>query len=355
MTTAGFLTPVPCVQLGLDAFRAHLASAAKMQKQGDLSNAFIKASEAIAFCPEAAASAYVVMADIKRLEGDVASAKKFSGKAIQIDERDPRPYGIRAAVKYLAQDLKGALNDANKALAMDTSERRIAALAYAVRASVAMAWNDFERCISDASKALDLDPNCWQTLLLRACVKQKQEDYQGSLADATKVVALNHRCAEAFEVLAEVKFTMKDLEGAKAAASHVIALQPSSADMLDFRAVIKRDLGHMADAELDAKKAHRLRSTPTPPENQAVSLDARDVIVNQTPEGMELIRTEARHEPVDFMEDCIALPHAASWPSFEMPTSFSTIAAFNLAAYAQPGNDPYGSLDYTNGAGGMEA
>jgi len=99
---------------------------------------------------------------------------------------DARAYFMRALGRSKRQDLRGALEDLDAAVALDERRPQL----FALRASVRQSLGDLEGALRDADLAVQLDPGQSIPLSIRASVREQRGDRVGAAEDLEKAIRL---------------------------------------------------------------------------------------------------------------------------------------------------------------------
>jgi tetratricopeptide (TPR) repeat protein len=172
-------------------------------------------------------------------------------------------YNNRGLEKYQKQDLQGALEDINLAIATDPQN----ALLYFNRGYIkSSSFEDYSGALEDYNKAIQLNPNFAEAIAQRAFVKEKLQDFYGSLADYNLAIELSPPTENLYlergmlEHL-QLGHHLKALDDYDKA----IDLDPQDAYNYGFRGLVKKDLGDIegaiADLNLGVSLAKEQRNT----------------------------------------------------------------------------------------------
>lgn len=157
---------------------------------------------------------------LARQEGNPDETEKYLTGAIDRNPDLPYPYQERAFFRMEKGDLKGALNDYNKALKIQSS-----------------------------------DPESW---LNRGLVKEKLRDFNGAFADFTQAIELKHNLERAWLSRGNVLSKMGKLKEAVEDYSVAITYWPEYTLAYYNRGIVYHRLGFLKEACADITKAQTL-------------------------------------------------------------------------------------------------
>ena len=191
---------------------------------------------------------------------DYAGAIEDLSRAIELDPKEYRIYGLRGAAKLEVGDWDGALLDYNKVIELNPSN----ALGYSGRASAKHRKNDLAGAIQDYSEALTRAPRTADHWVNRGAVKLQNDDYPGAIADCKKALEINPKESVALQNLGTAYLKTKDLDAALSAYSKVIELEPRWPAPYFERGKTGYRKGDYAAGLKDADKAYQLLGAEDP-------------------------------------------------------------------------------------------
>lgn len=157
----------------------------------------------------------------------------------------------RGHVRVVKGDLAGALEDYDRAIALDPS----IASAWADRALARSRSGDVDGALADLNHAIELDPDRASSYGSRANAKWRRGDLAGALADLDRCLALDPSVAPAWCNRANMRVSRGDAGGALADYDRAIALDPGFAVAFTGRGVLRRQCGDPAGGLVDLERA----------------------------------------------------------------------------------------------------
>lgn len=115
---------------------------------------------------------YINRGRVKKAEKDFDGALKDFNRAIEIKPDDEEAYVFRGQVKIEKNDLDGAVSDMNVAIKLNQNNK-MTALAYGCRSAIERHNGDLKSALADSEKAIALDPESKNYKAIRETV-QKQ-------------------------------------------------------------------------------------------------------------------------------------------------------------------------------------
>ena len=109
-----------------------------------------------------------------------------------ISSQDPSSLFDSAIEKYEKRDFDGAIDNFNRALAVDSKY----AAAYNGRGAAKQAKGDLEGALADFARALELDPKLADAYYNRGLLKKTKGDLEGALADYNRSIEINPNTAK---------------------------------------------------------------------------------------------------------------------------------------------------------------
>jgi tetratricopeptide (TPR) repeat protein len=198
--------------------------------------------------------AYFLRAKVKDLLNDPKGALADYNQAISLDPKVANAYYNRGFLKYLKlNDPKGALSDYNQAIALNPKFVE----AYLNRGILKHEkLNDPKGALADYNQAIALNPKFVEAYLNRGVLKKGLNDPQGALADYNQAISLNPKLATAYYNRGILKHKkLNDPKGALADYNQAISLNPKLADAYLNRGVLKKGLNDPQGALADYNQA----------------------------------------------------------------------------------------------------
>lgn len=164
----------------------------------------------------------------------------------------PESLTMRAARRLQAGDVKGALDDANLAIARDSH----ASGAYALRGSIRMTAGDREGALSDMSRAIELTPNVHGIEIVhtnRANLYWLLGRPKEAMVDVEHALKLRPDFGLALHVRGRIKADQGDLDGALKDFNGAIKAEPKMMPAYMARAAVNFQAGRLQEALGDYK------------------------------------------------------------------------------------------------------
>lgn len=179
------------------------------QMIGNYGAAIQDASEALRLDPGLSKGYFI--RGISRYEtGDLKGAKDDLFHFLEVDRTNAIAFNYMAAILFLNQDYKGALEHYNEVLRLDPKYPDI----YTNRGMMRHYLQDFKGAIQDCNEALKIDPKNITALNNRGAAKMMLKDLQGALVDFNKALEINPKYADAYDNRGRTKQALGDTEGA---------------------------------------------------------------------------------------------------------------------------------------------
>ena len=159
---------------------------------------------------------------------------------------------MRAAQRLQAGDVRGALADADAAIARDSRN----SAAYALRGTIRMTAGDRPGALLDMTRSIELTPDVKGIEIVytnRANLHWLEGRMRQASADVERALALNPAFALALHVRARIKADEGDLDGARVDLDRAIQLEPKMMPAYAARAAVNLQAGRLQDAISDYK------------------------------------------------------------------------------------------------------
>ena len=218
------------------------------------------------------ALAYSNRASMRFLKQDIQGAIQDFDKAIELSPNNPELYLNRGYIKQLINDQDGAMADYNKAIAINKNF----AYAYNNRAVLKVAMKDINGAMEDYAKALEINKNYSDVYYNRANLKYMLDDNKGALEDYNIAIELNPKDAEAFNNRGVVKKRMNFNVGALSDYTQAIALNPKDSIAYANRGRLKKLYFDNEGAAIDLDQAIALA------ENQTFIKNVKPLLSNES-------------------------------------------------------------------------
>lgn len=159
---------------------------------------------------------------------------------------------VRAARRFQAGDLRGALADVNAALLRDSRY----ADAYAVRGTILAQSGDRTGALADLGRAIELGPQekgVELVLASRANVLALEGRHLEASQDVARALAMSPSFPPALQVRARLKADAGDLDGARTDLDQALAIAPKMMTAYNQRAAVHLLAGRLQEAISDYK------------------------------------------------------------------------------------------------------
>jgi zinc protease len=206
------------------------------------------AAGAVAGSPAAAPTA---SGKKKYHQGDLAGALEDFERAIALDATFAAAYTNRSAVRIQRGDAAGAIADCTKAIELDSG----IALAYSNRGAARLELGDLDNAIADCTAAIRLEPANSNAHNNRALARARKGDAAGALADLSSAIELNPGNAQAFANRARQRLEVGELDGAAEDALTAIELRPDYAEPHSTLGLVCHQRGDLSAAAVAYSKA----------------------------------------------------------------------------------------------------
>jgi tetratricopeptide (TPR) repeat protein len=165
-----------------------------------------------------------------------------------------RPYFFRGWIYLVSKDWDRALADCSRAVDLDSRQARI----YGVRAAVFIEKNDYASARADYDKAIEHSPQWGFAWTARAGARLRLGDAEGAVTDATRAMELEPTDSTAAMVRAQAKWRLSDRTAALDDASRAVKISPREPDTYTLRSQLRSAAGEKEAAIEDATKVVEL-------------------------------------------------------------------------------------------------
>ncbi len=152
---------------------------------------------------------YKLGAYVHSVFGDFDAAEKGFARALEITPNDWELYLMRAKLRMQQHKFPQVLEDCNVMLAKQENDA-----AYALRARAKEEMKDYAGAIQDADKAMALNPQYGGGFLIKCNCKLSMGDEAGALEELNKGVQLFPKMADFYEIRCAIKQKLGDCQGA---------------------------------------------------------------------------------------------------------------------------------------------
>lgn len=169
-----------------------------------------------------------------------------------------KAYNYLGNYYFAANEIEKALDNYNKAIALNSTDKKELAMAYIGKASCKFAQNKIEEVGENCNKAIELDPTYADAYLNRGIYYAIKNQHDKAVSDYTQYLLSNKQNAQAFtwrgvslNKLAKYNDALQDFNAA-------IALNPNSGECYYNRSLSYTGLGNATQAQTDVQKAIQL-------------------------------------------------------------------------------------------------
>ncbi|MBU6346235.1 MAG: tetratricopeptide repeat protein [Cyanobacteria bacterium REEB494] len=161
------------------------------------------------------------------------------------------PHKNRGLARYHLGDKRGAIDDYNQAIELDSDD----ADAYYNRGLVRKELGDKRGAISDYTQAILLNPNYADGYYNRGLVYKELGDNQNAIYDYTQAISLDPNYAQAYNNRGNARSELGDKRGAISDYTQAISLNPNDGSLYYNRGLAYKELGDNQSAIDDYDKA----------------------------------------------------------------------------------------------------
>jgi tetratricopeptide (TPR) repeat protein len=191
----------------------------------------------------------------KSMMGDWNGAVMDYAKSIEINKENSNAYFNRSIILYEMSKYLEALNDLNRVITLNPD-----AEAYNRRANVKCRLKDYKGAFEDYNMAISIDTNNYVALLNRGYLKSELKDYKSAIEDFNKALKIKPDYALAYYNRGQAKGKLGDLQGEIDDYSMAIEYKPDYENAYIERGMAKYETGDRAGGCLDLNQAVKLGS-----------------------------------------------------------------------------------------------
>jgi tetratricopeptide (TPR) repeat protein len=181
---------------------------------------------------------------------DYKGALDDFNRAIALDPKNPDAFAGRGLLRYETADYEAANIDLNQSYILaPTDETRF------LRAQVLRARGLLKSAASELDYFLKKDPQNAAAIRERGIAKSQMRDHRGAIAELDKALELDPKDGIAYAQRARIKTILKDPEGGEADLQKAIEINPKFAMAYVWRAIARRDQFFYLGAIEDCRKA----------------------------------------------------------------------------------------------------
>lgn len=189
--------------------------------------------------------------------GDIAGARTYLDRAVEMAPDDPFAIGVRALFRRSQHDEAGAKADFDRLNSMPLQSPAD----YHARSAAYLRSKQFDRALADADAMVKRWPTLPSGLNMRCWVQAIMGRLEPALADCNAALALAPNAADVLDSRGFVHLKSGRLDAAITDYDAALASNPKSASSLYGRSLAKRQKGDVAGADADLTAARAI--TPT--------------------------------------------------------------------------------------------
>jgi tetratricopeptide (TPR) repeat protein len=161
-------------------------------------------------------------------------------------------YFIRGAARYETGDYVGAKQD----LEIFVNEDRSNAIAFNYLAAITFMNQDFKAALENYNEVYRIDPKYADINTNRGMMRHYNQDYKGAIQDYDEALKINPNNSTAYNNRGAAKMMLKEFEAAMADFDKAISINDKYADAYDNRGRVKNALGDTEGACADWQTAY---------------------------------------------------------------------------------------------------
>lgn len=184
--------------------------------------------------------------------GNYGAAINDANQTLNLQGNYLKAFFIRGICRYETGDYKKAKQD----LDIFLSEDRTNAIAFNYMAALAFMDQDFKGALDHYNQVFKLDPNYPDIHTNRGMMRHYNQDFKGAVQDYDEELKLRPGNATAYNNRGAAKMMLKDFAAAMGDLNKALELDPKYADAYDNRARIKQSQGDTEGACADWQQAY---------------------------------------------------------------------------------------------------
>jgi tetratricopeptide (TPR) repeat protein len=189
--------------------------------------------------------AYMMLGNYGAAISDETEAIKMSPSALP-------PLFIRGICRYETADYKGAKED----LYLFLDRERTNAIAFNYYAAILFMNQDYKGALENYNEVVRLDPKYPDIYTNRGMMRHYSQDYKGAILDYNEAIKQNPKNSIAYNNRGAAKLMLKDLNSALEDFNQAILLDPAYANAYDNRGRVRHALGDTQGACSDWESAY---------------------------------------------------------------------------------------------------
>ena len=197
----------------------------------------------------------LTMRAAQRLQaGDVRGALADANAAIARDSRNSGAYALRGSIRMTAGDRSGALTDMTRSIELTPDVKGIE-IVYTNRANLHWLEGRMREASTDVERALALHPDYGLALHVRARIKADEGDLDGARVDLDRAIQVEPKMMPAYAARAAVNMQAGRLQEAISDYKTLMWSLPNDADVVASHGIVRGLLGETGPALDDLLKA----------------------------------------------------------------------------------------------------
>ncbi len=192
--------------------------------------------------------------------GAIDAALTDVNKALELDARSVDALALRAAIRSKKGDAAGVLADYTKIIELAPSASGMEVI-YTNRSMIRLNGGDVNGALDDLNKAIAINPKTAEIYNGRAIAHLQKGNWDGALADYEKALELKPTLPSALQGRGYFRYQKKDFDGALADFSKAIEVFPKYGAAYVNRGIVRGLKGEIDGALADLKKGAALSPT----------------------------------------------------------------------------------------------
>jgi len=185
--------------------------------------------------------------------GDTDAALADANKALEVNANYVEALALRAACRSRKGDQAGVLADYNRIIELSPSGLGVEVV-YHNRSMIRLQSKDIDGALDDLNKAVAINPKVAEIYNGRAIARLQKGDSDGALADYEKALELKPALPSALTGRGYFRYHKKDFDGALSDFDKAIEFYPNYGDTYVRRGIVRGLKGDIQGAIVDIKK-----------------------------------------------------------------------------------------------------
>ena len=208
--------------------------------------------------PQPSVAESLTMRAAARLQqGDLRGALADANAALARDSRNSGAYALRGTIRMTSGDRAGALLDMNRAIELAGDVKGIE-IVFANRANLHWLEGRSREAAADIAASLHRNPDFALALNVRARLKADQGDLDGALVDLDRAIKLEPKMMPAYQARATVNLQAGRLQESLSDLKTLMWSLPNDADVVASHGIVRGLVGETGPAIDDLLKAGRM-------------------------------------------------------------------------------------------------